>query len=346
MNSKQKIISNLKSQRRKLEEQMATFGNLYVPPYITSEVTELTSQIIQKEEELAKLKTEAVETTLPFVEVEYRALIAEAWSKSSGWLSIVDEARLELERLRLGITDKRSHEHHEAVRSRIAVETLLDLELNYIQGEPEVRSGAVQRIIRAFRLDPLRTEDLLRQNIDAKSIQVLVEWLNITTTIWQDKAEKDTLESLFQRLLHEKQALVENMQILSNTPQSWTGKYTYGNSSRTISITLTIELLDKNEFSGQAKYPTVDTITKVTGQVLDQGFSTAATHKWRLIPDYNLERVNKLIKFTETGYIHGDRTQLNGWYYGVIENDGRIIGIWFPRDTDTSPQASFQLDLI
>ena len=340
--SKQKIISKLKGQRRELEQQMANFGSLYVPPYIMQQITELTDQIAQKEQDLAQLRTQSVETTLPVAEVEYRAVVAEAWSKSSGWLSAVDEARLELERLRLGITEQRSKEHHDAVRSRIAVETLLDLELNYIQGEPDIRSSAVQRIIRAFRLDPHKSEDLLRQNIDEASIEVLVEWLKITRTIWRSEEEYTELDSLFKQLMNEKRTLVGKPQILSNTPQSWIGEYSYGNHSKIISMKLTIEQLDKNELIGRAEYPTLDTTTRVTGQVLGLDSSSVAAHKWTLIPDYDLEETKTLIKFTEPYHIHGHHSQLYGWYYGVIKNDGKLIGIWFPRDTETTSQANFK----
>ena len=98
--------------RNDLEEQMAKFG-LFAPPYIIQQIAEVTNQIAAREQECKKLESEAVEGGLPLAEVEYRALVAKAWSTSSGWLSAVDEARLELSRLRLGIKEKRSNQHHQ-----------------------------------------------------------------------------------------------------------------------------------------------------------------------------------------------------------------------------------------
>ena len=282
IDSKQRIVSKLKNLRCDLEEQMATFG-LYVPPYIMQQINDLTSQIAQKEQELAQLRTQSVETTLPVGEVEYRTLVAEAWSRSSGWLSIVDESRLELERLRLGITEDRSNEHHSAVRSRLAFETLLDLELNNIQGEPTIRSDAVKRIIRAFRLNSLKAEEFVQLNIDRKNVEILIEWLRETRTIWQSKEEYTNVNLFFQKLLKSKQNF-ENTHKSIKIPQSWEGLYRYSNNSREISMTLTIEQVSNLEFSGKAKYFALgNTITQVIGKIIRQNsIDISEVSKWRL----------------------------------------------------------------
>ena len=103
----------------------------------------------------------------------------------------------------------------------------------------------------------------------------------------------------------------------------------------TTSMLLTIEQLNKNKFVGRAEYPALgNTITKVTGQVLEQGVNTAVTYKWSQIPGVILRPSERVIKFTEPEHINGSHTQLNGWYYGIIENNGRLVGIWFPKDGD------------
>ena len=337
---KQKIINILIASRRKLELQMASFGEQYVPPFIMQQINDYANQIAQKEQEVAQLRTQLVETTLPVNEVEYRVLVAEAWSRSSGWLSVLDESRLELERLRLGITEDKSNEHHSAVRSRLAFEILLDLELNNIQEELKIRSDAVKRIIRAFRLDPLKAEKFIQLNIDRKNVEILIEWLKETRTVWQSKEEYANVDSFFQKLLKSKQNF-DNTQKSIKTPQSWKGVYRYNNSSRETSMTLTIEQASNLEFSGKAKYSALEnTITQVVGEIIQQNNSDISeVNRWQYIPVYSsMESEDTLMRFTETDYIQGHQAQLHGWYYGVLRKNGEIVGIWFPADTELYPQ--------
>ncbi len=343
ISSKEKIIAILKKQLRQLELQAAQFGSAFVPPYVLQQITNATDQIEQREAQLAKLRTKAVEQDLPLAEVEYRLLVAQTWNQSSGWLSIVDKTRLELERLKLGMDIERVEEHHRAVRTQIATETLLDLELNYIQGDADIRSRAVQRIIRAFRLDPNETARLIRQNINLSSIRIIVQWLEETTTIWQNDKEANELTHLFQQLLDEKRAAEEQAPFFANLPQRWEGLYSYSHRNSVMMI-LSIDELKAGRFSGETTYPDSGAVNRVKGEIVTDRASNPSGDKWSGISNVKFDSNKTYVKFTETQHLHG-HSQIKGWYYAVIEAEGQIDGIWFPNERTSSHHASFHLTL-
>src|SRR5215212_2390982 len=103
----QQAVRVLRERRRALDLQSAQLG-IATPPHITTEISDLTEQIRAREEEIATLETLAAADETPVTEVEYRAMLAEAWDRSSGRLKLAPRARLDWERLRLRIAPDRA----------------------------------------------------------------------------------------------------------------------------------------------------------------------------------------------------------------------------------------------
>jgi hypothetical protein len=339
------LINELKNRRRGLERQMARFGDLYVPPFIMQEIAELTKQLAVREQELSKLETKSVEGKLPLAEVEFRVLVAQCWRNSSGWLSTVEESQLELARLRLGITEARAEQHNVAVRSRLAVETLLDLELNDIQSSPETRTAAVQRIVRAFRFDPKATEELLGVSIDIEGAQALTDWITSTRTVWRSRKEYQDLKSLLNRLLQHKLNAATASALLGDTPLTWKGQYTYGDTSRQIPMIIQIDRTDQTHFSGKIEWPEKCTITEMRGQQILELVDSFEQQRWAHISEFQAGNDQIRLRFSEKGYLKGRGTQLNCVYYALVSKDGSIAGKLFLTQGATRPAGVFRLHL-
>jgi hypothetical protein len=113
---------------RELERKKAQYG-INTPPEVNTEIIDLTDSIERHEGEVARLQTEAVVDELPLAEAEYRAILAEVWDTPQARPTVSGEARLELLRLRLGITAQRAKELEHEIRISLAKEKLLDIDV-------------------------------------------------------------------------------------------------------------------------------------------------------------------------------------------------------------------------
>ena len=151
----QSMIVALRKRLRILELQMAQHGSA-TPPQILTEIVSLTEQVQQHEAEVTKLETRAIENEMSSAEVEYRVLLAESWSAPHGRPTVVDQARLELARLRLGISLERAHHLEYAIRASLAQEVLHTINdgfyTDYLQGFSHSMTNEFWSIGRAIRL--------------------------------------------------------------------------------------------------------------------------------------------------------------------------------------------------
>jgi hypothetical protein len=101
------------------------------------EIEDVTQQIRAYEEEIATLEARAVAGHTPIAEVEYQAMLAEEWDKSSGRLKLAQRTRLDWARVRLGIALEQAQAMEYAVRVQLAEELFDDLNLNYLPHQYE-----------------------------------------------------------------------------------------------------------------------------------------------------------------------------------------------------------------
>lgn len=168
-----KMVRLLRQRLQQRELQEAQYG-VNVPPEVVNEIAALSERIHNHETEIARLQTLAAEDQLSLTEVEYRVAVAEAWNTSEGIPLVVGMARLERDRLRLGIAPKRASEIEHEVRVALAEETFSQLDIAllyslYTTGSAENREYAQQDarahllklIGRMIRLDLTTAVELL-----------------------------------------------------------------------------------------------------------------------------------------------------------------------------------------
>src|SRR4051794_5828948 len=128
----QSMLLRLRRRLRARELQEAEHG-INVPPEVTNELITLNERIGTHEAELEKLNSKSVEDTLSSPEADYRILLAEPWDTSTGRPTALGLARLERERLRMGLSSERAQELERAVRAALVEDTLLRLDTHNLQ---------------------------------------------------------------------------------------------------------------------------------------------------------------------------------------------------------------------
>ena len=125
------IMHALRRRRRELQKKHAVRG-IDTPVDVLTEIEDVTERIRACEEEVATLKARAAADHTPIAEVEYQAMLADEWDKSTGRLKLAQRAWLDWTRVRLGITLERAQAMEHAVRVQLAEELFDDLNLNYL----------------------------------------------------------------------------------------------------------------------------------------------------------------------------------------------------------------------
>lgn len=162
-----KMVRVVRERVRTLELQAARQG-IDAPPHITNELSLLREEIRSKEAEISRLETLAAEDQLSVAEAEYRVMLAEVFDTPIGRPSIVGGARLELVRLRHGLSPEISQQLEQEVRVALAEETFADIEPNIYESLPkivkplsealtgEIISGTVQGVVVGVNLGTVR----------------------------------------------------------------------------------------------------------------------------------------------------------------------------------------------
>lgn len=101
-------------------------------------------------------------------------------------------------------------------------------------------------------------------------------------------------------------------------------------------MALFIERMQAETFSGQLHWPAFDTITAVVGEVV----TDFESGPWESIDGFSPEG-GIGFAFTETEYLSGNGTLLGGWYYGVLQSDGTMRGVWVPDKESLNVEGSF-----
>lgn len=157
----QKMLRILRQRLQQRELQEAQYG-INAPPEVINEISALTERIRTHETELARLRSLAAEDKIPLVEVEFRALLAEALNTLDGRPTIVGTAKLELARLRIGLRPERSQEIEYEVRSLLAEETFYRIHrvmFSYLTEERFFKFSLNDQNLREMHRDPLLIGD-------------------------------------------------------------------------------------------------------------------------------------------------------------------------------------------
>lgn len=191
----QRLLLALRERRRALELQFTQQAT--APTQLLSELDALTGRIRVYEEEIGRLETLAAEDRLPLAETEYCVLLAEAWNTPQGNPTVADATRLELERLRLGVSPRRAHELERQIRVALAQQSLQSLRSVEDLSEPR----GVACLEQAIYLDPATALRWLLVNNSPRLVQRCMgilqkHWMN-DSRIWLRPEDR----SLFERFM-------------------------------------------------------------------------------------------------------------------------------------------------
>lgn len=137
----QRVMRAERRRRNELRNKAAIQG-FSADPSVAIELQEIEGRLKDYDAEYAALETLAAEADLPIAEVQYRIAVAEAWNTPEGRPTVVGLARLELERLRLGVAPERAQVVERTVRAALAREAIDDLNVDALLGQFD-QSGAI-----------------------------------------------------------------------------------------------------------------------------------------------------------------------------------------------------------
>jgi hypothetical protein len=149
-------------------------------PAIPLELEDIDRRLAAYTDELAQLETQIAEADEPVAEVEYRAQVADAWNTPAGRPTVAGGARLELARLRLGITPERAAVIEQEIRAALAREAFTEIDIGILLGiAPE---------------SPTPLMAGMQVSIEPRdSAQVIIEHLSISQFVTQADALKAAL---------------------------------------------------------------------------------------------------------------------------------------------------------
>lgn len=190
------MIRVLRERRHILEKQAAQMG-MRSPPETLMEIESLAQQIREREQEIANLKTIAVEDTVSLAEAEYRVNLVEVWNTFEGHPTVLGANRLELTRMRLGLEVDRAKELEHEIRTSLARETL-----------STVSRRAVAIVMNALALseakdesDPSEPAPVEQNGADAvKRASTKLIRNAATTYIGNEDVQREAIENLTQAL--------------------------------------------------------------------------------------------------------------------------------------------------
>lgn len=134
----QRRMVNALRRRRRLLEHTHVIKGIETDPHILMQMEDISQQIKEREAEIIRLQTAAVEDKETLAEVEYRVAVAETFDTPQGVPSIAGNARLELLRLRLGIPIEQAKNIERAIRAALAVRELGSLTQRELDAISEV----------------------------------------------------------------------------------------------------------------------------------------------------------------------------------------------------------------
>ena len=132
-------------------------------------------------------------------------------------------------------------------------------------------------------------------------------------------------------------------------PQQWNGSYSQAGVGK-LGITLMFDEMQGDTFIGKMFWNGTSNfrgaITKISGQFVQDFGDATEQAKWGNHPDYkNGDRSGIWVKWTEIGFVNGSGYTLGGWYYGHIQENGTMVGIYYLNDKITSFSSSDSWEL-
>lgn len=125
-------------------------------------------------------------------------------------------------------------------------------------------------------------------------------------------------------------------------PQTWSGIYRQTGVG-SIPISIIIEKMKGNTFTGKMIWTGKGNIrgatTVIEGEFVTDFGDALEQAKWGKHPDYTGKLEGTWVKWTETGFVQGRGYTLGGWYYGHINENGNMDGIYF-LNNDISSYAN------
>ena len=215
------VVRAMRKRREILDIQMATQG-LQTPPQILIEIETLTEHISAREKEIEQLEMHAVEDQISIGEAELRALIIATWNTPYGRPTVAGAAHLERERLRLGVSPEQAAEHQRSVRSALAEEILLEINLaNLFSNDPARVIVELERIVRAFRLDANRAFSILQPPDENRPYNITPSLFSmINNRVWSGDEERRAFLDFASRLANQWPQLADNGELAQLTLQN------------------------------------------------------------------------------------------------------------------------------
>lgn len=176
------IMTIERRRRNYLRIQAAQHGNL-TPIHIRTDLDDTERKLATYEKELAQLETQIAEADESVAEVEYRVHVAEAWNTPLGRPTVGGAARLELARLRLGITPERASIIEQEIRTALAREVFTEIDVSILLGLESIPSMPFQTGMQVY-ISP------------TDSAQIHIEAINMSQIITQADAIKAALRLL------------------------------------------------------------------------------------------------------------------------------------------------------
>lgn len=217
-----RIVRALRQRLRQREVQEATHG-INAPPEVVTEISQLSERINGHEDIILSLKTVAVEDRLTLAEAEYKLITASAYDTVSGRPTVVGVARLEFERLRLGINLEKARLIEYQIKEDLVKEACYQILINWpdtfyylcqrvMNGQETNRDAFLaQTIGKAVRLNKGLALDMLpvkfksdnlesdRYLVNHDSLLIALSFYNKVSTA-EDKLFSDFVEELLARV--------------------------------------------------------------------------------------------------------------------------------------------------
>jgi hypothetical protein len=214
INHQKQIIKLLRKSKRVIELQLAQQGITNANLNLVNESTALNDKILSHEDELTRLTILAAEDQVSFSEAKYRVLLAELWDTVNGRPTVFGYARLELERLQLGLSPEKGQHLEQEVRLDLARETVAQIDIYYLPGisnteyiiskdKDDPTKTALRLLGKAIRLNVSATIDLLISTFPGKSnihINTLGKYLMVLNRVWIYEDDRILFEQFLQKL--------------------------------------------------------------------------------------------------------------------------------------------------
>lgn len=130
-----------------------------------------------------------------------------------------------------------------------------------------------------------------------------------------------------------------------SVPITWKGEAKETNN-RVFDVVLSVEKNSEETFEGNMWWPKINnSINSVEGKIISDFGDFVARTKWRFVDGFDSKQDSKWLIFSEVKPIQGSRTLLGAIYYGRLDDDGSMTGVWFTSKDAAEPSGTFKLSI-